>query len=90
MRVKNVSNLPEYLVIPNPFITYVPPPKKGEGKFTAIPVQANILGRGDTYDHLNIPHGQHRMANGLTPQEAVMQRILKNLERPIYNPIELP
>ena len=90
MRVKNASNLPEYLVIPNPFIAYVPPPKKGEGKFTAIPVQANILGRGDTYDHLNIPNSQHRMANGLTPQEAVMQRILKNLDRPIYNPTKLP
>jgi len=53
MRVRNASNLPEYLVIPNPLIKYVPPPPKGEGKFTAIPIRANILSRESSYEHLN-------------------------------------
>jgi hypothetical protein len=90
MRVKNASNLPEYLVIPNPKIKYVPPPKKGEGKFTAIPVNANILGRENSYEHLNIPQTQYKMANGLTPHEAVMQKILSYSNRPIYHPVKLP
>ena len=90
MRVKNASNLPEYLVIPNPKINYIPPPKKPEGKFTAIPIRANILGRENSYEHLNIPQTQYKMANGLTPHEAVLQRLLKNMDRPIYNPVKLP
>lgn len=90
MRVRNASNLPEYLVIPNPKIKYVPPPRKGEGKLTAIPVRANILGRENSFEHLNIPQTQFKMSNGLTPHEAVIQKILSNVGRAQYQPVVLP
>ena len=90
MRVRNATELPDYLVIADPKFKYVPPPRRKEGKFTQIPVAANILGRENSYEHLNIPNQKYKMANGFTPYEMVMNKILSNSHKPQYVPVKLP
>jgi hypothetical protein len=54
MRSKNANNLPDYLVIPQNKEGAAPASSRGEGKMTAIPVNANIISRENTYKHLQM------------------------------------
>ena len=54
MRTRNSNNLPEYLVISQNKRVSAVTTERGEGKRTAIPVNANIISRQNTYAHLQM------------------------------------
>jgi hypothetical protein len=75
MRLRNVTNLPEYLVISansklneaNGYHHH----ERGLGKRTSIPVAANIISRQNTFEHLSIKTSDLNHS-GTSPYDRVM------------------
>lgn len=76
MRLRNVTNLPEYLVISaNSKLNAASGYHHHErelGKRTSIPVAANIISRQNTFEHLSIKTPELNHSGTLSPYDRVM------------------